>query len=178
MRHRRAFTLVEVLIVVVIIGIAAAIIVPQISHRDDLKAAAAARVVVGDLLYAQNLAITRQEAHYLVFNVSNQTYQLVKASAMTAPLTHPVTRQPYVEKFGAVGGTAGLRTATLLSATFAGSGSPTTTVGFDELGTPVVPGSGGDEALSTGAIQLQSGSFKLQVTLEPYTGQVKVTALE
>ena len=39
-QHKGAFTLVEILTVVVILGIASAIIVPQISTRDDLKAAA------------------------------------------------------------------------------------------------------------------------------------------
>src|SRR5215475_9916349 len=55
---RRGFTLVEILAVVVILGIASAIIIPQIGSRDDMKAAAAARVLIADLIYAQNLAIS------------------------------------------------------------------------------------------------------------------------
>ena len=37
------FTLVEILVVVIILGIASAVIVPQIGNSNDLKAAAAAR---------------------------------------------------------------------------------------------------------------------------------------
>ena len=54
---RRGFTLVEILCVVVILGIASAIIIPQLGTHDDMKVAAAARTVMADLIYAQNTAI-------------------------------------------------------------------------------------------------------------------------
>src|SRR3954454_21595277 len=53
-QSRTAFTLVEILAVVVILGIASAVIIPQISNRDDLKAAAGTRLVTADLIFAQN----------------------------------------------------------------------------------------------------------------------------
>ena len=56
------FTLVEILVVVIILGIAGAIIVPSIGTRNDLKAAAAARVIMADLIYTQNLAIMQRLA--------------------------------------------------------------------------------------------------------------------
>ena len=49
LRARRGFTLVEILTVVLILGIASAIIAPQIGSRGDLKVRAAARVLVSDL---------------------------------------------------------------------------------------------------------------------------------
>src|SRR5438477_8934128 len=116
----KAFTLVEVLMVVVIIGIAAAVVMPQISQRDDLKAGAAARVMMADLLYAQNMAITRQTPHYVVFDVANKNYMIVAAGAMTTPITHPVNQSAYQQYFGGAGD-AGLKDSTLVSASFLGA---------------------------------------------------------
>ena len=65
-RHDGGFTLVEILMVVVILGIAAACVVPQLSSRDDLKTAAAARVVMADLIYAQNRAIAVQQTVHFI----------------------------------------------------------------------------------------------------------------
>lgn len=50
--QRRAFTLIEILVVVVIIGIGAAVIVPNLGTRNDLMAQAATRVLMADLIYA------------------------------------------------------------------------------------------------------------------------------
>ena len=59
---RRAFTLIEILTVVIILGISAAIIIPNVSNRDDMRAAGAARMVMADLIFAQNRAIATQKA--------------------------------------------------------------------------------------------------------------------
>src|SRR5688572_5754245 len=61
----RGFTLIEILTVIVILGIASAVIAPQIGSRDDIKAKAGARVVIADLLYAQNMAIAKQAYYYV-----------------------------------------------------------------------------------------------------------------
>jgi prepilin-type N-terminal cleavage/methylation domain-containing protein len=173
-RKLQAFTLVEILMVVVIIGIAAAIVVPQMSHRDDLKAAAAARVVMSDLMYAQNLAMTRQKSHYLVFDSTGQSYKMVSGDSMTTAITHPVEKNDYLMKFGAQGST-GLESASLFSATFTGSTTTTYgTVGFDDLGAPMVYTGTADQTLTAGNVIVKSGNIKLKIVIEPYTGQLSV----
>src|SRR5712672_1322589 len=72
----KGFTLVEILGGGLILGIAGAIIVPSIGSRNDLKAAAAARVIMADLIYTQNLAITSQGNRYVKFDVVNQQYSV------------------------------------------------------------------------------------------------------
>src|SRR5687768_3580673 len=74
---RRGFTLVEILAVIVILGIASAIIIPQIGTRDDMRARAAARNLVADLIYAQNLAISSGKVVYVRFDVANNKYSLI-----------------------------------------------------------------------------------------------------
>ena len=56
----RAFTLIEVLMVVLIMGIAAAVVIPNAINTSDLQAVSAARMVATDLQYAQDTAITTQ----------------------------------------------------------------------------------------------------------------------
>src|SRR5215208_3549247 len=132
---RTGFTLVEILVVVIILGIAGAIIVPSIGSRDDMKAAAAARVIMADLIYAQNLAITSQGNRYINFDTVNQQYSLTDSAA--AVIQHPVNHVPYIQKFGGASQSS-LPDLKLVSTNFVGiSGVAQKIIGFDELGTPL-----------------------------------------
>jgi prepilin-type N-terminal cleavage/methylation domain-containing protein len=176
-RHRCGFTLIEILTVVVIIGIAGAIIVPQINSRDDLKTAAAARLVMSDLIYAQNLSITQQRNQYIAFDPTNRNYSVETAPSM-AIVTHPVTHNPYTVTFGS-GGSSGLTEVQLVSASFTGQGGATSgTLGFDELGTPLVYSSGATQIMTGGSIVVQTGGQKLRVSIEPFTGLISVAPAE
>src|SRR4051812_47762470 len=70
LRRSSGFTLAEILAVVVILGIASAIIIPQIGTRDDMRVKAAARTLIADLIYAQNLAISTGQTVYVRFDVA------------------------------------------------------------------------------------------------------------
>jgi prepilin-type N-terminal cleavage/methylation domain-containing protein len=168
-----AFTLVEILVVVIILGIAGAIIVPNLGTRDDLKAAAAARVIMADLIYTQNLAITNQGNRYMAFDVPGKKYSVTDSAG--GIISHPVEHVPYIQYFSANSG-RNIPTVTLLSTNFVGvSGQVQKTIGFDELGTPLTYSSlGVAETLTTGSITVQAGAFKLKVDIEPYTGQISV----
>ena len=76
-RWRRAFTLVEVLVVVAIIGIVGAIVVPSMNATNSMVAQAATRAIVADLTTAQSQAIARQKPIYAVFAPSENRYKLV-----------------------------------------------------------------------------------------------------
>src|SRR5436190_11873811 len=113
--HRpRAFTLVEILMVVMILGMASAIIVPQISQRDDLKVTTAAREMMADIIYAQNRAIVTQQRQFVKFDTTTKQYKLLNNYPTEAVLTHPVTKNPYIASFGS-DTTPALKDITLVS---------------------------------------------------------------
>jgi prepilin-type N-terminal cleavage/methylation domain-containing protein len=181
-----AFTLVEILVVVTILGIAAAIIVPQMSSRDDLRVEGARRMVMADLIYAQNCSIAKQVWHYVVFDTttSPRKYRIVTGLSPTNPngtaIQHPVTLDAEYKVIfgdGAPSGTIpthGLEVIDLASAAFEG---PHTILCFDELGVPYYydPSSNTATAISTSggsSISIRCGNVTRSVTIEPYTGEV------
>lgn len=171
--RRAGFTLVEILTVVVILGIASAIVIPQLSDRSDLRVAAGARVLMADLLYAQNRAIATQKTHWVKFDAEQQRYAIFTDSAMTDLLDHPVQKIPYVAQFSGSGDLA-IPDVILVSATF-GEGE---VLGFDPLGQPMAMIDGSPVELdSNGIIDLRSGSITMRVTVGPFTGEINVAAV-
>ncbi len=171
-RPRSGFTLIEILAVVVILGIASAIIVPQIGTRSDLEAGAAARAIMADLLYAQNRAIATQQMQYVSFDVTNQQYGVYSSMSPQTLLVQPVTQSPYVMTFGG-SGPGSLGNVALTSANF-GNNSPT--LAFDDLGTPYYYSGGTTTLLSgTGAIVVTSGNYAITINVTQDTGDISTT---
>jgi len=170
-RARSGFTLVEILMVVVILGIASAIIVPQIGSQDDLRTAAAARLIIADLSYAQNRAIAQQKKHYVRF--FGQQYSVCDSTALTAidhPLKPAQSSGKYVITFGP-GGTNGLEKSSIGTVDFASQ----TIIGFNDLGEPFAfDGVTETPLMSTGTIIVQSGDIPLTIQIEPFTGEASV----
>lgn len=175
LRQRRGFTLIEILTVVVILGIASAIIIPQMGSRSDLVASAAARTVMSDMIYAQNRAIAMQKKQFVQF--VGQQYNLQTRDTDTSALytiTHPVTKNNYSLTFNTTA--SGLGNVTLTSASFGGK----SVLGFDELGSPFSfdsaagPNGTVTPLASTGSIVITSGSASLTISVEPFTGEVTV----
>jgi len=147
-------TLVEVIVVMVLLLIAAAMVVPNVSSTEETRVSSAARMLMADMEYAQNVAITYQSPVTVTFDVAAESYSLSNASG---PLTHPTSKDAYTVDLTAIDE---LRGCEIISANFAGGGSIT----FDELGTP-------DNA---GDVIVQAGDYPYRLSVAAATGKLTV----
>lgn len=162
------FTLIEILAVVVIIGIASAVILPEMSSRNDQRVASAARTLMADLLYAQSRSIAYQTRHYVQFNTATNSWQVMVDSGTGSPgsvITHPVNGVAYVETVG----TGSLTNVAISSASFDGN----TTISFDQMGVPYSwNAAGGNVAMISGSVVFTAGTDQMTVKISPYSGEI------
>jgi len=171
-RARAAFTAVELLIVVAIVGIVAALAAPMLGSRSDLQLAAASRKMLADLTYAQNLAVSTQRSCYVRFTADQYEVCTRPATALEVA-THPVDKFPFVVRFGP-GGEGPLSALTLAVPDVGG----TPVLAFDSLGTPqsydadtrVAEPLAASVALTIAA----SDGTTTTIRVSPYTGELSV----
>jgi len=151
-----AFTLAEMMVVLIIMAIAAAIIIPQAVGTSSLQAQSAARMVMADLEYAQSQAIFTQAPVTVTFNSAGDSYTISNASG---PLVHPITKEEYVIDLH---NQRGLESVSIAAVSFPGSA-----VTFDALGAPD----------SGGGLTVSAKEHAYQITVAPISGRVTVTRL-
>lgn len=152
----RAFTLIEAMLVMILIGLTAAVAVPMLSNSNDQLLMSAAQTLAFDIEYARDQAVMLHDSVQLTFSPVTKTYQLLDAS--DTPLTHPLTKQDYsvlMTSVGSVDMTLGV------SLTDGGN-----TVIFDAYGTP---DTGGTITLGHPTTEIQ-----MKVSLDSATGTVTV----
>ncbi len=153
--RRPAFTLVELLVVVVILSIAAAMVVPYAIGTSEMSCQAAARRLMADLEYAQSQAIVTQTPVTVTFDGSANSYTIANQSGT---LIHPITKKDYVVDFD-------------IEETFKGvtisfvSFDSGTAVSFDALGAPSFGGT----------VDLAAGSWTYRVMVAAVTGRISVS---
>ncbi|MGE3107916.1 MAG: Tfp pilus assembly protein FimT/FimU [Phycisphaerales bacterium] len=167
----RAFTLLELLAVVAILGIAAAMMIPSMSETGVLRVQAAVRTVVSDITFAQSDAVAFQERRALVFDPDTSSYTLVSVPGNEVDPDNNTMYDPtrpggrYVVNFTdeSFGG------ARITAVNFDGGN----TLIFDALGGPVAAADS-DEPGSGGTITIVGSGSTFIVTVEAFTGRVTV----
>ncbi len=150
-----AFTLAEMIVVILIMAIIAVMVIPRAIGTSGLQARSAARLVMSDLEYAQNQAIVTQADITVSFSTAGNSYTVSNESG---PLIHPITKQVYTVDFDAQ---KGLDSVSISSASF-DVGSAVT---FDPLGAPS----------PDGTVTVVAGTHTYRVTVAPITGRVSVS---
>lgn len=161
---RRGYTLIEVLVVITVMGIAGATVIPAFSQTTSLQVQAAVRTVVADLTVAQSDAIAFQQGRGIKFypsttNATRYVVAEIRGTTFDPTLNKIIDRSLGDQNFGGARVTSTSLTSNELY--------------FDALGGPVTaPGSGTPSA--GGSIDVQGSGLTYRVNIEPYTGRVTV----
>jgi len=163
----RAFTLVEIIIVVAIIAIGAFLAVPMFSSAADVQLRAAANIIAADIEYAKSLAITRQRPHSVVVDTVNNAYEVRDENGSV--VVHPLNS-------GGILKIEFPKDSRLNKVSIASTTLTDNTVTFDYLGNPwdgpdtTSPLVSGDDAITLSA----DGVNSMTISIEPVTGYVTI----
>lgn len=179
---RRAYTLIELLLVVAILGLAGSLLVPNIVGRDSLRAQAAVRRIIADLSFAQSDALAHQEYRRVEFFDGGGGYGIARvgeadyaldldpddADWISDPLGSPGALGRYVVDFANDDRFAGVE----ITAVDVDGGN--TFVVYDPLGGTVM---GGDVPGTGGAIEVAAGDEAYRITIAAFTGKLTVARI-
>ncbi len=155
--------MIEILMVVVILAVAAMIVVPALSSAADMQVRSAANTIAADLDYARGLAVTWQKNFSVVFDSATESY-VIQDDAGTA-IKNPLTSMDFNVDLDA---DSRLSKVDIDSANFDGDVEVT----FNYLGAPHVGGAAMNSGLIT--VQDKTEAYKLYVKVEPATGYITI----
>jgi prepilin-type N-terminal cleavage/methylation domain-containing protein len=131
-RANQGLTLVEMMLVLLLLGITTTLALPAFdSVRRETKLDGAAAWLLGDIRYAQSLAIHTQQTCTIAFDPVNESYRLLDQNGVL--VQHPMTRQSYQVNLKTMQQFQGID---LVSATFGASSN----LSFGTLGAPQTGG--------------------------------------
>ncbi len=166
MRNGTGFTIVELIMTMMLIGILSMVAIPFFADVPSAKVDSAAKKLVSDLSYTRQLARNRNEIYGISFNVDADQYtvHLYNPSTNTeTTVTDPMTRTPMVIDLTQMPGLSGVD---IQAAGFGGSSK----VRFSPHG---VPAKGSGTILATaGTVVLEEGGVTRTVAVQPSTGEV------
>lgn len=163
--HGAGFTLVELMTVVIVLGIAAALAVPMLGDTATSRLQGAASTLSADLAFAQVESLAHSEdTRVVVFDNPNDTYHIALSSDTATPITNPINKQPYLVDYGS-GAAQSLTGVTISSYALDGD---------DELGFGVY---GGLDQATAATITLACEGFTVTVTVDPNTGESTIGAI-
>ena len=182
-----AYTLIELIFVIALLGLAAALLVPHLVHQDSMTVQAAVRTLIADLSFAQSDALAHQEFRRVHFYEAGRGYCIVRVpeadfTLAFDPMTADYINDPLVRAggFGAyiVDFTTddrfegvSITSVSIDGVALAPVGSDVT---YDQIGGTVMtgnlPGTGGQIVFS-----FDTASY--QITISAFTGKLTVLKL-
>jgi len=168
----RAYTLLEVLVVVAILGTAAAIVVPSMSSAGNLRVQAAVREMVADITFAQSDAVAYQARRAIIFYEGEGRYVLceVRGSVIDPAVDALFDNTRDGQRYEVIFDEQRTGGAAIIEVDFDGDN----VLIFDELGGPIETADG-DRPSMGGFIRIRDAigqTFRIDV--DAYTGRVQV----
>lgn len=177
--RRSAYTLLELLIVIAVLGLAGALVVPHLVGRESMNVQAAVRMIISDLSFAQSDALAHQEYRRVYFYDDGHGYCIVRvtdadfdddfdaasADYIDDPLTSGGTVSQYIVDFAANDRFEGVT----IQSIDIDSGERAIT--YDQIGGTVR--SGGNPGLG-GTIVVSSPEDTYTIHVAPFTGKLTV----
>jgi prepilin-type N-terminal cleavage/methylation domain-containing protein len=176
----QGISLVELLIVVGILGIAAVVAVPNFSSTDSYRLELAAAEVAEAIRYARSEAIRTGEVTYL--DISRVTHQIIigKADMAASPvaiesvLIHPVSKKDYDFNLSELPGASGVKITSTDDVFLYDTVGRRSSLLFDATGTPKWIAGGTSYRLSSAEIRLGYADQEKIVRVAPVTGRVTI----
>lgn len=186
---RRGYTLVELVIVVAVLGIAGMLLVPNLIDRGTFTIQAAARSIVSDLAFAQSDALANQEFRRVQFieapagtkgyvgycllsinpSTFNQSFDSGTAEYITDPLSSSSNDGRYIVDFSSDSRFDGVR----IQAVNLDEGLDF--ISFDEFGGSITSSSGTPG--TGGTIDLVSEGHEYRIHVAAFTGKTTVEVI-
>ena len=163
----KGFTLIEILMVVVILGISAMVAIPMLGSGASMQMRSAANKIAADIEYAKSMAISRQQNYTVNFDMSNNSYQIQDSSGTV--ISDPMkSSDDFDVDFDKV---PSLSAVSISAIDFDGESSIT----FDYLGSPYA-GSTSSTPLIDGSdgITISAGDMDFEIIVEPVTGYISI----
>ena len=155
----RGFTIIEVLIVVVILSIAAFVAIPMVGSAASMQIRSASNMIAADLEYARSMAISRGQNYSVVFDAATDRYWI--EDQYNTVISHPVKKGfDYVVDFKSDGR---LGKVDIIE----DEANNLSRVTFDYFGSP---SEGGD-------IDLAAGDSSITIDVEDVTGFITISNL-
>lgn len=182
---RCGYTLLELLMVIAVLSIAATLLIPSMVGPGSMNAQAAARLLVADLSFAQSDALAHQEYRRVHFYEDGSGYCILRvaeadfdddfdpdlADYVNDPLSSASGFKPYIVDFVKDTRFNGV------SISDVEIDDDARDVSYDALGGTVTSGGGGITPGIGGSLIINSAQESFRVDIAPFTGKLKVTKL-
>jgi type II secretory pathway pseudopilin PulG len=171
---KRSYTLIELLLVCAILGIAGALLIPNIVGRDIMACQAAVRLLIGDLSFAQSDALAHQEYRRVHFNDDGSGWSISRVTqaqlddpfdpATADYISDPLLGGQYIVNLA---GDTRFTGVSLTNISVEGG----LDLHFDPLGGIVAPNG---NVGAGGSVTMLSANDEYQITIAPFTGKLTV----